>query len=153
NAEYLKSLAWQRYQLAKDLDEAELHLRRAVELEPDNIDFARAHASTLMKRGRWDEAIVVARRFISEEDDLSHEWNWPDIVRFFHDAVTSGHTKEAIVFLDEMEYGQRWRPLREALQAIAEDDSNYLLRIAPEVRQPAEEIVAMLLAEGVKLGG
>jgi hypothetical protein len=42
--------------------------------------------------------------------------------------------------------------LREALQAIAEDDSTYLLRVAPEVRQPAEEIVAMLLPEGVRLG-
>jgi hypothetical protein len=55
--------------------------------------------------------------------------------------------------LDETDYGERWRPLREALQAIAEDDSSYLLRVAPEIRQPAEEIVAMLLPEGSRLGG
>jgi hypothetical protein len=55
--------------------------------------------------------------------------------------------------LDETDYGERWRPLREALQAIAEDDSSYLLRVAPEIRQPAEEIIAMLLPEGSRLGG
>jgi diaminopimelate decarboxylase len=54
--------------------------------------------------------------------------------------------------LDETDYGERWRPLREALQAIAEDDSSYLLRVAPEIRQPAEEIVAMLLPEGSRFG-
>jgi len=35
---------------------------------------------------------------------------------------------------------------------IAEDDSSYLLRVAPEIRQPAEEIVGILLPEGSRLG-
>ncbi len=73
-------------------------------------------------------------------------------MEFFRDAVTTGRTAEAVALLDETEYGERWRPLREALHAIAGDDASYLLRVAPEVRQPAEEIVAMLLPEGVRLG-
>ena len=72
---------------------------------------------------------------------------------FFRDAVASGHAEDAVGLLDETDYGERWRPLREALQAIAEDDSSYLLRVAPEIRQPAEEIVATLLPEGSRLGG
>jgi hypothetical protein len=57
-----------------------------------------------------------------------------------------------VALLDETDYGERWRPLREALQAIAEDDSSYLLRVAPEIRRPAEEIVAMLAPASVRLG-
>jgi DNA-binding MarR family transcriptional regulator len=102
--------------------------------------------------GKWDEAVVFARKFIVEGDDEYHEKVWPDIIAFFRDAVATGHTEEAMALLDETEYDERWRPLREALQAIAEDDSSYLLRVAPEVRQPAEEIVALLLPEGVRLG-
>jgi hypothetical protein len=89
----------------------------------------------------------------SEGDDEFHERNWPDIIRFFHDAVASGHAYDVVALLDETEYGERWRPLREALQAIAEDDSSHLLRVAPEIRRPAEEIVALLLPAGVRLGG
>ncbi len=55
--------------------------------------------------------------------------------------------------MGKTEYSERWRPLREALRAIAEDDSSCLLRVAPEIRQPAEEIVAMLLPDGSRLGG
>jgi DNA-binding MarR family transcriptional regulator len=102
--------------------------------------------------GKWDEAVVFARKFIVEGDDEYHEKVWPDIIVFLRDAIATGHTEDAVALLDESEYGERWRPLREALQAIAEDDSTYLLRVAPEVRQPAEEIVAMLLPEGVRLG-
>jgi hypothetical protein len=101
------------------------------------------------RRGKIRRALFL----ISEGGDEYHERNWPDIIRFFRDAVASGHAEDAVGLLDETDYGERWRPLREALQAIAEDDSSYLLRVAPEIRQPAEEIVAMLLPEGSRLGG
>ena len=152
NARYLNSLAWKRYLLNKMLDEAEQHSRRSVELKPDSLMYVHTLACILVRRGKWDEAAVFARKFIVEGDDEYLEGYWPDIISFFHDAVATGHTNGAVALLDETEYGERWRPLREALKAIAEDDSTYLMRVAPEVRQPAEEIVAMLLPEGVKLG-
>jgi len=152
NARYLNSLAWMQYFQNRALDEAELHSRRSVELEPENLVFAHTLACILAKQGNWEEASVFARKFIVESDDEYRERYWADIVAFFRDAVVISRTKEAVALLDETEYGERWRPLREALQAIAEDNSTYLLRVAPEVRQPAEEIVAMLLPEGVKLG-
>jgi len=134
-------------------DNIEISRRKVIELTPDNLDISRALACILVKRGKWDDAVVYARKFISEGDDEYHERNWPDIIRFFHEVVGSGHADEVVALLDETEYSERWRPLREALQAIAEDDSGYLLRLAPEIRQPAEEIVAMLIPEGVRLGG
>ncbi len=152
NAEYLNSLAWQRYLLNIALDEAELHSRCSVELEPTNVYNTHTLACILIRRGKWDEAVVFARQFIVEGNDEYHEKNWLHTISFFRDAIATSRTEEAVALLDETEYDERWRPLREALQAIAEDDSSYLLRVAPEIRQPAEEIVAMLLPEGVRLG-
>jgi tetratricopeptide (TPR) repeat protein len=137
----------------KKYEEAEAAYRKAVELAPGNLDFSFALARILVKRGRWDDAVVYARKFIIEGDDEYYERTWPDIIGFFHDLVASGYADAAVALLDETEYGERWRPLREALQAIAEDDSSYLLRVAPEIRRPAEELVGMLAPEGVRLGG
>jgi len=134
-------------------DNLDISRRKVIELDPDDLDISRALACILVKRGKWDDAVAYARKFISEGDDEFHERNWPDVIGFFRDAVASGHAVEAVALLDETEYGERWRPLREALQAIAEDDSSHLLRVAPEIRRPAEEIVAMLAPEGVRLGG
>jgi len=150
-AEYRRSLSWRQY-LPKELDEAELNSRLSVVMDPDNLDFSRRAACIFIKRGEWDDAVIYARKFISEGDDEFHERNWPDIIGFFHDAVASGHVDDVAALLDETEYGERWRPLRVALQAIAEDDSSCLLRMAPEIRRPAEEIVALLLPVGVRLG-
>jgi tetratricopeptide (TPR) repeat protein len=133
-------------------DNLDVSRRKAIDLNPNNLDISRALASILIKRGKWDEAVVYARKFIGEEDDEYRERNWPDIIGFFRDAVASGHADEAAALLDETEYGERWRPLREALRAIAEDDSSHLLRVAPEIRRPAEELVAMLAPEGGRLG-
>jgi tetratricopeptide (TPR) repeat protein len=137
----------------KKYEDAEAAYRKAIDMNPDNLDISRALACILVKRGKRDDAVVYARKFISEGDDEYHERNWPDIIRFFHDLVASGYADAAVALLDETEYGERWRPLREALQAIAEDDSSYLLRVAPEIRRPAEELVGMLAPEGVRLGG
>src|SRR5262245_5011761 len=134
-------------------DNLDISCGKVIDVNPDNLDISRALACILIKRGKWDEAVVYARKFIGEEDDEYRERNWPDIIGFFRDAVASGHADEAAALLDETEYGERWRPLREALRAIAEDDSSHLLRVAPEIRRPAEEIVAMLAPEGVRLGG
>ncbi len=150
--DYHNHLAWQLYLQNKDLEEAEIHSRRSLALEPDEINCIHTLACILAKRDRWDDALPLARKLIQQGNDEYHEAIWPEIIRFFRDAVATGHSAQAVALLDEMEYGERWRPLREALQAIAEDDSSYLLRVAPEVRQPAEEIVALLLPEGVKLG-
>ncbi|MGH9769085.1 MAG: tetratricopeptide repeat protein, partial [Blastocatellia bacterium] len=151
-AEYRQSLSWRQFLLDQDLDEAELHSRMSFALEPDILDSYCRLACIFIKRGEWDDAVVYARKFISEGDDEFHERNWPDIIRFFHDAVASGHADDVVALLDETEYGERWRPLRVALQAIAEGDSCHLLRVAPEIRRPAEEIVALLLPAGARLG-
>src|SRR5262249_46776555 len=85
------------------------------------------------------------------DDEAFHFDMRSDIVPFFKEAVKTGHAADAVDLLDEIGYEDRWRPLREALRAIAAGNDAPLLRVAPEIRQPAEELVAQLLPEGVKL--
>jgi hypothetical protein len=61
--------------------------------------------------------------------------------------VKAGRAEEAVTLLDELGVGEKWRPLREALAAIAAGTSKYLRRVAPEVRQPAEQIYSELVAD------
>jgi hypothetical protein len=47
------------------MPEAESALRRAVDTEPDNLDFLYALADHYVKRELWDRALVIADRMIA----------------------------------------------------------------------------------------
>jgi hypothetical protein len=132
-------------------DEAEEASRKAVALEPDDAGLIHTLASILARRGKWEEAAAMGRRFVTGWNKEDHEAYWPDIIAFFKDAVKTGHAGDAANLLEEIGYEDRWRPLKEALRAIAAGSDAPLLRVAPEVRQPAEELVAQLLPEGIRL--
>jgi hypothetical protein len=95
---------------------------------------------------RAEMAFAYAHAVDKPEGESFHFSTWLDIVTFFKKAGKSGHAAAAVKLLDD-----RWRPLRAALRAIAEGNDGPLLRVAPEIRLPAEEIVAQLLPEGEKL--
>ena len=67
---------------------------------------------------------------------------------FFAEASCTDHAAQAVELLDEVGIGDRWRPLREALAAVAAGTRDYLRRVAPEVRQPAEQILDQYLPDG-----
>ena len=90
------------------------------------------------------EEEALARRFITEGDDGLHARCWPEVVIFFREAVRTGHAPEALQLLDETGQGERWRPLREAVAAVAAGDPEQLLAVAPEVRVPASAILEEL---------
>lgn len=81
------------------------------------------------------------------EDTAPTEPAWAQALLCFREAVRTGHAAEAVKLLDETNAGERWRPLREALHALAVGDPRVLLRVAPEVRQPAEQLMRTLTAE------
>lgn len=56
-------------------------------------------------------------------------------------SVCTGRAAEALALLDESPLAERWRPLREALAAAKEGSVRYLNGVAPEVLQPALEIL------------
>jgi tetratricopeptide (TPR) repeat protein len=142
------SLAWLFYKIGKADDEAEAAARRAVELEADP-HHTHTLATILVHRGKWEEAVPQARHFLTEGTPEYHERFWPDILAFFREVVTAGKAKEAVQLLDELEISDRWRPLREALAAIAAGTPDYLHSVAPEIRQPAEELMKGMTNEEI----
>ncbi|QQS46436.1 MAG: tetratricopeptide repeat protein [Acidobacteriota bacterium] len=152
NSEFLNSLAWMFYLIDKNPKEAEELSRKAVEKEPASPHCAHTLACILVRNGKWEDAVAAISSYFSIGDEDFHERTWQDTMILFKDIVGIDRAGDAVNILDETGMGERSRPLREALKAIADDDPDYLLRVAPEVRQPAKEIIDILLPEGRKLG-
>ncbi len=147
-------LACHFYRMNNHLDEAESLVREAISLDdtsPNIWHYWHTLASILTRQGKWDEAEPFVRRYLSEADDQYHEEAWGITLLLLRDAITTGHTRQVAELLEEIEFSEKWRPLYEALLAVAENSSARLLSVAPEIRRPAEEIIARLLPEGMKL--
>ena len=151
DAHLLNNLAWALYSMNRHLSEAEEIARKASVSSKDDLYIIGTLAWILARLGKWDEASQWMRRIIAEGSDDFFDSIWPDILDLCRDVVKTGHAEDFISLLDETGYSDRWRPLREALRAIAAGSDAPLLRVAPEIRQPAEELVAQLLPEGVRL--
>lgn len=151
NADYANSFAWFLFLKGQDLQEAEALSRQAVTLSPDDAYIIHTLACILTRLEKWDEASVLGRNYIVKGDGEYHAKTWRDTVIFFEEVVKIGHAADAVKLLDEIGFEDRWRPLREALRAISEGTDAPLLRAAPEIRQPAEELIKQLLPDGVEL--
>lgn len=149
NAELDNSLAWLLFKINNIDLESELVARRAVTLSPDNPHILHTLAVILVHRGNWLEAVPLARRFLTEGSAEFQEESWPDILTFFSEAARTSHAADAVALLDELALTDRYRPLREALAAIAAGTRAYLRRVAPEIRQPAERLIDELLPAGL----
>jgi Flp pilus assembly protein TadD len=143
------SLAWARYLNTKLDTHTEDVARTAVALEPDDVNVVYTLATILAARDQWPDAEPYARRYLAEAFPEFHERTWPDTLTFFREAARTGHAADAVRLLDELGIGERWRPLREALAAIAAGSKLPLRRIAPEVRKPAEELLEQLWPQGL----
>jgi tetratricopeptide (TPR) repeat protein len=151
NNEHLNRLAWCLFLADKNMEEAEERAWQALAIPPNDLYTICTLACILARRAKWEEAALMVRRFIVEGGKDYHSKIWPDIVSFFREAVKTGHAADAVKLLDDIGYEDRWRPLREALRAIIVGSDASLLRVAPEIRRPAEELVVQLLPEGAKL--
>ncbi len=99
------------------------------------------HISTLVANNQWSEAEPHFRALLAKGDEEFFEENWQIMPIMFKEAVRTGRAVEALALLDESPLAERWRPLREALAAAKEGSVRYLNGVAPEVRQPALEIL------------
>jgi len=135
--------AWSLWQQG-DCENAKLLAAESVRIDADASGVL---AAVLAREGDWPAAAQQAKNFISAVVEKDLEGNWPQTHAFFREAVRAGKAREAAAILDEVEASQKWRPLREALEAIARGSDSYLRRVAPEVRQPAREILKQLREE------
>jgi len=102
-------------------------------------------ATLLTHEGDWAGAIAPAKKFIAMTCDQKDEMEWSRALDFFREAVRIGKARELLQILEETGAAEQWRPLAEALEAVARGSVSYLRRVAPEVRQPARVIYDLLL--------
>ncbi|MDP2999213.1 MAG: tetratricopeptide repeat protein [Bryobacterales bacterium] len=66
---------------------------------------------------------------------------------FFAAAVRRGRIRDCLELLDKKEWKDAWRPIYEALRAVEEGSSEYLKRVAVEIRDPAMKILRRIAPE------
>jgi len=144
-------LAWLLYDRAGDLSEAERLARHAVELDPNSPHYRHTLGCILARRGNWSEAAEQARAFLRSDSKDFFEQHWPDILAFFAEAVAQNEASDSAELLTQEGLSDRWRPLYEALRAIAEGPDR-LTRVAPEIRRPAGELAKELTSVAEAIG-
>ena len=116
-----------------------------IDEEFDSNEGANIIATVLAHQGDWDGAAEHATGAVASILIRNPKSGWAQMLAFFREAVRTGRARDALRLLDKSGGAERWRPLKEALEAIARGNESYLRRIAPEVRQPAREIYQRLL--------
>jgi hypothetical protein len=69
---------------------------------------------------------------------------WATCAMALRQLVAAGQVSEALAVLEQPGTRGRWRPVEEALRAIRAGDERHLLDVAPELREPAREILQSL---------
>lgn len=123
--------------------EAEQAFRQRVQLEPDNLANKLRLSEMLVVNKKWPEAASITAPVLSGNSEITTNL-LQELLAFFHSAVTSGYTNEAIALLERSDLDDSWRPIVEALKAIQAGTTDYFFNIAPEVRSAAEDIFTML---------
>ncbi len=133
-------------------DEQLAAARRALEIEPGSDLSAFILAISQFARGNPDDGLQVSRRWLKwlgtqaspGEEELS------DLILLIQAACGKMRSAEMLVVLDKTEAGQRFRPVREALAAVVAGTSDVLNSVAPEVRKPALEVLALIAPDLLK---
>jgi tetratricopeptide (TPR) repeat protein len=149
NVDAWNALALNRYLRTKVDDETEAAARRAVSLDREDQYALHTLALILVHRENWTEAASLARRLLGEATPEFLENAGGSLITFFQKAIRAGHAADSLKLLQDVGLVERWRPLVEALTAIAAGTKAHLHRVAPEIRQPAEQLIKELVPEGL----
>ena len=120
---------------ASDREAALEILHRANQSIPGNRETQFVLAELLTKAGKWDDAKPLLGS-LALQDLPSSLYEG-----FFRAVVEGGFAAEALAILERSGADERWRPLYEALRAARAGTSDYLRRVAPEVRGVAMKIL------------
>ncbi len=138
----LWNLTWHRYVRGIIDAETERLAREMVSSGSDAGDTLLL-ASILVARGAWDESLRLARSVLPRAAAEEHVIWWGRIVTFFSEVVRAKGAAAAIQVLHDLGFAERWLPLHAALVAVRDGD-RALQAFAPEVRRPAETLLAAL---------
>jgi tetratricopeptide (TPR) repeat protein len=146
NAEYHNNLARLLLQREENLAEAVSLAERAVLLDPKNFHALYTLLGLLLGTDRIADFETHLRRYLEEGNDDFHKSFWNNTLGLLKQTLHKGGEWELLLLalFDSGKVGQRWRPLREALMAAAGGNPSYLNGIAPEIREPASNILSAL---------
>lgn len=136
------ALAWFLLMTGRGLEEAE---RRAAALAASYPAAAGPPAvlfGARVRRGALEEAEAALRRLLAG----AGPWTEPvfaALLGWISDAAAAGRGAQLAALISEAGLGGRWRPLVEALLARASEGVR-LLRLAPELRAPAEQLLSRM---------
>lgn len=96
--------------------------------------------------GIWyrGQALPDCGRLLDLVNDAPQPATWDECLLLFQERLKAGKGAHLLQILDNNNAGERWRPLREALAAAVAGKAGILLDVAPEVREPALEILARI---------
>jgi tetratricopeptide (TPR) repeat protein len=148
NAEYHNNLARLLLQREENLTEAVSLAERAVRLDTKNFPALYTLLGLLLSTDQIADFETHLRRYFEEGNDDFHKSFWSNTLNLLKQILHKGEEWERLLLalFDSGKVGQRWRPLREALMAMASDNPYYLNGIAPEIREPASNILSSLRA-------
>ena len=141
------NLAWLLYRQDRAFNEAIRLAKQAVKMDPTNPYSIHTLAALLVRDNDLATATPYIRSFIEHGGEEFHSSVWPDTLVLFHEIVKTGSADEALVILKESGSGDRWRPLREALTAIACNNPRHVRSIPTEIRGHTREILGCLIAD------
>jgi hypothetical protein len=74
-------------------------------------------------------------------------WGRRALETFFTAAVKNGRARDCLEVIEKKEWIDAWRPIYEALKSVEAGSSDYLKRVAVEIREPAREILRRIAPE------
>ncbi|MDG4606394.1 MAG: tetratricopeptide repeat protein, partial [Candidatus Contendobacter sp.] len=119
-------------------------VRQAVILAPNDTYVLYTAAFMLFAADNLDEALPHCRRLFELADDESFRLASWNNFQLFKKGLNAGAGARLLQALDDSGAGERWLPLRQALAAAVAGKAEILLDVAPEVRKPALEILAVI---------
>ena len=125
-------------------EEAVEAVRQAFTRAPNDIIVLHSVAFILLATGNTDEALPHCRRLFDFADDDFFRMASSSNFLLFQTGLKAGTGVQFLQAIDDSGAGERWRPLREALAAAVAGKAEILLDVAPEVRKPALEILAII---------
>jgi len=120
--------------------------RRAVEVAPEDPGPLAVLTVHLLRMNRIDEAVVESRKLfdrLGTKDELL-DLEAKLLISVLSVWCVTDAAPALLRELDATEAAQRFRPVREALGAVVAGSSDVLNGVAPEVRKPALEILAII---------
>ncbi len=131
----LRSLCHDLVSSTDDVAKGESLAQRGLELVPDDRGLQAAYARALLIRNAWPEAERVIEAWLVGAE------SWYDGSELFLTIIETGRIGAVLRLFEKVGADERIRPVYVALQAVDAQSSEFLSRIAPEVRAIASLIL------------